>query len=83
VRRYLSGSGHPDASRVAELLSDLHSDRIVADYRLADQRFRSFVIARDYVENAEEVRVLLDSCTQEPARTGVRDAINAYLARLN
>jgi hypothetical protein len=83
IRRYLSGSGHTDLARVAEVLSDLHSERIGADYRLADRRFQSFISARDYVENAETVRTLLDRCRHEPARSEVRDAINAYLARLN
>lgn len=83
VRRYLSGSGHSDMVRVSEFLANLHAVRIRADYRLSDARFGDFEVARRYVENADEVRMLLDGCTQEPIRTDVRDAINAYLARLN
>ena len=83
VRRYLSASAHEDTCRIGRMLQDLHSYRIRADYRLHDTRFQHFQTARIYVENAEEVRLILERCRQEPVRSDVRDAINAYLARLN
>jgi uncharacterized protein (UPF0332 family) len=83
VGRYFSGSAHPEAGRVARLLSDMHTMRIRADYRLSDARFQSFEIARRYVESAEDVRSLLDHCRQEPVRGEVLAGINAYLTRLN
>jgi hypothetical protein len=59
VRRYLSGSAHPDASQMARFMQDLHAYRIQADYRLRGTQFRSFDLARVFVENAVAVRRLV------------------------
>jgi hypothetical protein len=83
VRRQLSGSGNADAVHVAGLLGNLHSARIRADYRLADTQFASFSLARRFVEQADTVRSLLNSCRADPARTEIIDGIRKYLASLN
>jgi hypothetical protein len=83
VRQCLIGSGVADAVFAGGALHDLHTERIRADYELEDARFRTFVYARARVEKAETIRSLLDGFRQEPARSELRDAINAYLARLN
>jgi uncharacterized protein (UPF0332 family) len=83
VRQCLIGSSHAEAMSAGGALHDLHTDRIRADYELSDTRFQSFLFARSRVEKAELILTLLDRCRHEPARSEVRDAINAYLARLN
>jgi hypothetical protein len=83
VRRMLLGSHHPEAARIAALLGDLHSDRIRADYRLSDSRYRTFVVARLHVERAETVRSMVNACRSEPARSELQAAIRDYQSRLN
>lgn len=55
-------SGHRLAQEVAGLLDDLRTQRIRADYRLEDQRFRTPDSAKSCVEQAAELLIRLSRC---------------------
>lgn len=83
---YLKCSTHFDVVGAANLLSDLHSVRIKADYQLRDESVEGVQVARLAVERADRVRLLLDSfraaCAAEPVRQELVDGISKLKGRL-
>jgi hypothetical protein len=82
---FLKSCNHPDAQSAADLLSDLHSDRIKADYHIADNRFEGLTFAQNDVENAETIKALLQrfrtACVaDESLRRNLRDGVNRVKA---
>src|SRR5688572_427716 len=67
-----------EASEIGALLANLHERRKRADYDLADVSFETLEFAAEAVHRADRVRGKLDLCEQEPARTQVKDGIDAY-----
>lgn len=82
VQRYLIGSGHADAQQAGMTLASLHSDRIRADYRLADFRFEDPRFARLKVALAHDVASALDACRNDQAKATVKAGIEAYRDRI-
>ncbi|MBX9788753.1 MAG: hypothetical protein K2Y37_07535 [Pirellulales bacterium] len=80
VPLYLGSANHPDASVAANLLSDLHANRIKADYSLDLARAESQPFATHGVETAHEIqrRLILfrAACEQDVELRGrLRDGI--------
>lgn len=71
-----------NAREAGKRLSDLQTHRIKADYDLSDTICHRVEVVREQVENAAEVRVFLDRCLQEPARSQIKAEIEAYQKRL-
>jgi uncharacterized protein (UPF0332 family) len=87
VPQYLRESQHPDAKQAASLLSDLHSDRIKADYRLGDANVETIGFAKLNVEAAKQIQQRLASfriaCKSDPdvlvaLRAGVKKVQAAH-----
>jgi len=77
----LQNSGDDDARIAGRLLSDLHSDRIKADYRLKNVDVETLRFAMLCVERAHEIRALLDAfrvhCEVADTRRQVQAALQA------
>jgi uncharacterized protein (UPF0332 family) len=82
VRRYLSGSGHPEACLAASELGDLQMARNRADYNLEDPHVASRAYAILCVERAHRVVSLLENCRPDDARNSIREAIAEYEQRI-
>ena len=88
VPLYLRSADHPDATAAADLLSDLHADRIKADYRLELAKAESQRFAMTAVETAREIQKRLDlfriACEQDvQIRTRLREGIAKIKAAFN
>ena len=83
VCRCLYESGDPDCTEAGRKLSDLQSVRVRADYRLDDSTVERSLAARLGLENAHEIRSLLDRCRQEPRSVAIKAGIEAYRRRIS
>lgn len=61
VPKYLKSANHPDGNAAGNLLADLHSNRLRADYRLDYTEVESVVFAKLNVEIAHAIVAKLDS----------------------
>ena len=75
-------SGQPEAFQVGELLSELQSRRVQADYEMGNTRIETVVQARLNAERAFKLLSLLRGLEQEPARSKVKAGIEAYRQRI-
>lgn len=84
VPLYLQESGHTGCIAAGDLLSDLHSARLKADYELANARCEDIAFAKRGVESATEIARLLASFKGECETNPVlkRDVRNG-IARIN
>lgn len=64
VPQCLQESNEQDAVQAGRLLSDLHSERVKADYRLDDPAAETAAYARRNVERAVEIQSRIDSFRQ-------------------
>ena len=85
AKRWLVEAGEPSAKRAGRLLEDLYSARQRADYRLSDPKAignaQSVEFVKDQIEQALDLKLLLDKCSVEPARSAVKDGIEQYRKR--
>jgi uncharacterized protein (UPF0332 family) len=82
VRHYLNASGNSEARLAATELSDLHTARNRADYRLDDPYVGSHSNAIVYVERAHGVVSALERCRADEARDSIQQAITEYERRI-
>ena len=80
-RRLLAGCGEPLAKEIAGALSDLHADRIKADYHLGGTRFRDLKQARFAVEVAHDAGRWIAECMQEPTRSRIAAGLKTGIER--
>lgn len=83
--QWLESSGHADAIAAGRHLRDLYSARRKEDYDLKNPRSIRIVqnmdFVRDQIERASDIKVLLDRCRAEPARSQVAQTIQAHRQR--
>lgn len=65
----LASTGIALAVEAGRIIDDLHSSRIVADYRLNKNTFSKRENAKLIVEDAYNATVSLNKCLEEPTRT--------------
>jgi uncharacterized protein (UPF0332 family) len=80
-RRLLAACGQPLANDIAEVLADLHADRIRADYRLTDNRYRAFARVQSSIERANDAAGWIAECTQEPIRSEIASELKSCIER--
>ena len=78
VQHRLSNSEDTEVMQVGSQLTDLHSRRIQADYRLDRTDVENVKTARALVEQARRMIHTLDSCRSEPRRTQITTAIQNW-----
>lgn len=88
VPLYIGSANHPDAKIAADLLSDLHSDRVKADYSLGLPKAESQQFAMHGVESAHEIQRRLalfrEECEQDiEIRRRLREGIARIKAAFN
>jgi uncharacterized protein (UPF0332 family) len=70
VQNYLLAVNNTDANEAGLLLSDLHGERLKADYRLSNEKAESLTFAMQGVEAAHAIKIRLDayraSCRHNP-----------------
>ena len=74
----LRNSSDLDVSKVGIQLAELHSQRILADYRLNRREVESRVTAQALVETARRMIKTLDECRREPKRLQIIKAIRDW-----
>lgn len=85
VQNYLQGVKNTDANEAGVLLSDLHGERLKADYRLSNEKAETLQFAMQAVEAAHAINVRLNayrlSCRDNPdAVRDLREAIEKIKA---
>lgn len=75
VPQLLKSADRTPARRVADLLGDLHSARIKADYRLDNPGVETLAFAQLHVEMAHTIKAHLDTLKAECADQGMRQQI--------
>jgi uncharacterized protein (UPF0332 family) len=83
LQHYLIASGYPEARRAGTLLSDLHGDRIRADYRLDHPRFQDAAFTRLKAAAAHDFRSALIACTSDDAKAAIKASIEEFRRKLN
>lgn len=83
VQNRLGNSGDGEIEKVASMLSDLHSRRIQADYRLQNRQIENQKTAEGIVRQAGGMIQVLDSCRNEPRRTTVFRAIREWERKIS
>ena len=78
VQNRLSNSGDTEVMKVGSQLTDLHSRRIQADYRLGRTDVENIKTARALVEQARRMIQTLDGCRSDPRRGQVITAIQDW-----
>ncbi len=78
VRNRLSNSSDSEIMRVGSQLSNLHTMRIHADYRLNRKDVENQKTAQSQVEQAERMIEILDGCCFEPRRSQIIKAIKDW-----
>lgn len=81
-QRMLMSAGVEASLRAGQLLGNLQSERIWADYDLASSRVIDNEIARHCVEVAHEFLTLLTECRQEPLQNTIRTGIETYQRKI-
>lgn len=81
IPQTLIASGCQEAIDAGHFLQDLHSDRIVADYRWERRATGNQLDAKASVETAREIRSLLNACSAQPLKNVVTIGIEAYLRK--
>lgn len=88
VRDHLNNSGDDKIENAITKLSDLHGDRIKADYRFYSEKINKEIenpnTARKNVELAEDIIEALDDCINDPTRNSkITKAILEYRENLS
>jgi len=83
VTRYLLHAGNRDCRRAGQLLSDLQSERVTADYELTDTRFQRTQRAMQSVEDARSIESSLSACSDQEAMHIIAHAIQDYRDKTN
>jgi uncharacterized protein (UPF0332 family) len=83
VQAHLSNGGVPEIQAVGQQLSDLHSKRIQADYRLNKQNVENQKTASVVLEQASRMIQTLDEFRVEPKRGQVINGIQQWLNRMS
>lgn len=78
VQHRLSNSEDTEVMQVGSQLTDLHSRRIQADYRLDRTDVENSKTVRALVEQTRRMIHILDSCRSEPRRTQITTAIQNW-----
>lgn len=78
IKNQLSGCKHLSAKQAGDLLGDLHSDRLRADYDLHLAGPETERTAKQSVEMAHQIQSFLEDCAVEPTKSTVKDEIKAY-----
>ncbi len=71
-----------EARLAGQVLEDLRSRRVIADYELEDERVEDRAFAQYAVVSARKIQSLLERLHQEPLRTTVKAGIEAYRQRI-
>jgi uncharacterized protein (UPF0332 family) len=83
VPLFLRCANHPDGNKAGYLLSDLHHERIKADYSVSDQRYESAEYAKSGVETATEIqKYVLAFEAACKASAEVRNALKVGILKL-
>jgi hypothetical protein len=76
---FLQSASNQDAKRAGTLLSDLHSDRVKADYRLARTDFETVAFAKTGVETAQAIKGCLSAfrvaCRESSVIDDLKDGV--------
>ena len=83
VHRHLCEAKVVAARSAGELLKELHSNRVRADYRLNLDKPGQIDFAKENVELASTIRSLLQECLQEPTRSELKTTLEEYSRRIS
>jgi len=75
LRARFLNSGDSELVRIGSQLSDLHSKRIAADYKLGDEDVEDPPSAVEYVKDATSILDVFEACAHEPRRGQVTKAL--------
>ena len=82
VQHPLYNCGIEELRLAAAYLSDLHSDRLKADYQLANSEVEQVELAREGVANATRISAAVDTCQTPELLQQFKDGIAAYERRI-
>lgn len=83
VHRYLSNCGDSELANVGSQLSDLHSKRIIADYRLDNIKYDNQKTAQAVMIQSERMISTLDHCGSGTRRDEIAKAVKEYLRKIS
>lgn len=83
VRNDLSNCGDAELAGVGSQLADLHTKRIIADYRLSDVKYDNQKTSQAVTVQAERMIHALDRCGSGARRDDIAQALKAYLRKIN
>lgn len=78
VQRFLGNSKNEELQQISSDLGTLHSSRIAADYRLADQRAENANNVKSFVHHAKKIIDTLERCCTGPNRHAIIKAIRDH-----
>lgn len=78
VQRFLGNSKNEELQQISSDLGTLHSSRIAADYRLADQRAENANNVKLFVHHAKKIIDTLERCCTGPNRHAIIKAIRDH-----
>jgi len=83
--RWLVESGEANAKSAGRFLEDLYAARRRADYDLerpnAIRESRDVLFVKSQIEMATDIKLLLDRCASEPARSQLKAGVLAFIDR--
>lgn len=78
VQRFLGNSKDEELQQISSDLGTLHSSRISADYRLADQRTENPNNVKLFVQHAKKIIDTLERCCAGPNKQAIIKAIKDH-----
>ncbi len=83
VRNNLSNCGDAELAEVSSKLADLHTKRIIADYRLSDVNYDKQKTSQAVTVQAERMIQAMDRCGSGSRRDNIAQALKVYLRKIN
>ena len=83
VQHRLANCGHVHAIEAGQLLGDLHTDRLTADYNLRKREVETISYARAAVVAARRIQNLIESCEHDEDRQQMRIGLAEYERRIS
>jgi len=78
VQRFLGNSKNEELQQISSALGSLHSSRIAADYRLADQKAENPNNVKAFVQHAKKIIDTLERCCTGPNRHAIVKAMKDH-----
>lgn len=83
VRNNLSNCGDAELAGLGSKLADLHTKRIIADYRLGDVKYDNQKTSQAVTLQAERMIQALNQCDSGSRRDDIAQALKEYLRKIN